>query len=416
MNKPRAPLISLDDAKGQLLAAVTALNQTEQVSLMQAAGRVLAHSVTSRMDVPAFDNSAMDGYAVRSSDVVDGNVQLPVSQRVAAGQLPQALQQGTVARIFTGAPVPAGADAVIMQEQATVSANGTAVSFDAAPKMGQSIRRRGEDIAMGQVVVAAGTRLHAAHVGLLASVGCDAITVVRRPRVALCATGDELVQPGSCSPEQLPAGAIFDSNRYFLTQLLRDAGCDVTDLGGIPDSLPATQQVLSAAAQQHDLVLTSGGVSVGEEDHVKPAVQSMGDLALWAIAIKPGKPFAYGHLRRADDTRCHFIGLPGNPVSSLVTFLVLVRPFLQRLSGRSPSVDAPIEALASFDWLKPDNRREFLRASLTPEGVVGYPNQGSNVLTSVAASDVLIDNPPGQVIHKGDKVRCYPLRSWMMGD
>ena len=416
MNKPRAPLMSLDDAKAQLLAAVSAISQVESVSLMQAAGRVLAQSVVSRMDVPAFDNSAMDGYAVRCADVCDGHQALLISQRIAAGQTPQELQSGTVARIFTGAPIPAGADAVVMQEQARVSDDATTVSFDLLPQPGLSVRRRGEDIAKGQVVVSAGTRLNAAHIGLLASVGCHQVQVVRSPRVALCATGDELIQPGTCDPEQLPAGAIFDSNRYFLTQLLRDAGCEVTDLGTIPDNFTATQQALASAAEQHDLVLTSGGVSVGEEDHVKPAVQSLGELALWAIAIKPGKPFAYGHLRRADGSRCHFIGLPGNPVSSLVTFLVLVRPFLQRLSGRTMSEDAAIEAHASFDWLKPDKRREFLRATLTPEGVVGYPNQGSNVLTSVAASDVLIDNPPGQVIRQGDKVRCYSLRAWMRGE
>ncbi|MEY3954226.1 MAG: hypothetical protein RLZZ397_1106, partial [Pseudomonadota bacterium] len=235
MSKPRAPLMSLDDAKAQLLAAVTAISQVESVLLMQATGRVLAQSVVSRMDVPAFDNSAMDGYAVRCADVCAGHQPLLISQRIAAGQIPQELQPGTVARIFTGAPIPAGADAVIMQEQARVSDDGASVVFDLLPQPGLSIRRRGEDIAKGQVVVSAGTRLHAAHIGLLASVGCHQAQVVRSPRVALCATGDELIQPGTCDPEQLPAGAIFDSNRYFLTQLLRDAGCDVTDLGTIPD-------------------------------------------------------------------------------------------------------------------------------------------------------------------------------------
>ena len=282
------------------------------------------------------------------------------------------------------------------------------VRFAVQPRLGDWVRRAGEDIAQGSVLLSAGTRLGPAELGLAASIGLDRLTVARRPRVALCSTGDELVMPGYIPPEQLPPGALYDSNRFFLRALLRRLGCEVTDLGQLPDERQTTLQALDGASQDHDLVLTSGGVSVGEEDHVKPAVEALGRLDLWQIAMKPGKPFAHGRL--GPGQRAHFIGLPGNPVSSFVTFALLVRPFLLRLQGVQDVTPKTIASTARFHWSRPDKRREFLRVRQHPDGGLElFPNQGSGVLTSVAWADGLIDNPPGQAIAPGDTVRYLPL-------
>ncbi|WP_294769954.1 gephyrin-like molybdotransferase Glp [uncultured Rhodoferax sp.] len=398
----------LDEALAQLLAAVQPLAGTDTVATAEADGRVLAQAIVSGLQVPPHDNSAMDGYALRVEDVLAGADALPVSQRIAAGSMGTALQAGTVARIFTGAPVPEGADAVVMQEDCTVqeAADGsTRVQINTLPLPGQNIRRSGEDVARGDVVLAAGTRLGPAALGLAASVGMAQLQVVRRPRVALFSTGDELVMPGTVPPAQMPPGAIYNSNRFFLHSLLRRLGCEVTDLGIVPDRLEATVQALRDAAQAHDLILTSGGVSVGEEDHIKPAVQALGQLNLWQIAIKPGKPFAHGRVGDA-----HFVGLPGNPVSSFVTFLVLVRPFLLRLQGVSDVAMKTIAARADFDWPKADKRREFLRVRRNGQGGLElFPHQGSGVLTSAAWGDGLVDVPPGEPIHYGATVRYIPF-------
>ncbi len=405
---PRKPLMPLDEALAQLLAAVQPLAGTDTVATAEADGRVLAQAIVSGLQVPPHDNSAMDGYALRVEDVLAGADALPVSQRIAAGSMGTALQAGTVARIFTGAPVPEGADAVVMQEDCTVqeAADGsTRVQINTLPLPGQNIRRSGEDVARGDVVLAAGTRLGPAALGLAASVGMAQLQVVRRPRVALFSTGDELVMPGTVPPAQMPPGAIYNSNRFFLHSLLRRLGCEVTDLGIVPDRLEATVQALRDAAQAHDLILTSGGVSVGEEDHIKPAVQALGQLNLWQIAIKPGKPFAHGRVGDA-----HFVGLPGNPVSSFVTFLVLVRPFLLRLQGVSDVAMKTIAARADFDWPKADKRREFLRVRRNGQGGLElFPHQGSGVLTSAAWGDGLVDVPPGEPIHYGATVRYIPF-------
>ena len=279
------------------------------------------------------------------------------------------------------------------------------MQINTLPLPGQNIRRSGEDVARGDVVLAAGTRLGPAALGLAASVGMAQLQVVRRPRVALFSTGDELVMPGTVPPAQMPPGAIYNSNRFFLHSLLRRLGCEVTDLGIVPDRLEATVQALRDAAQAHDLILTSGGVSVGEEDHIKPAVQALGQLNLWQIAIKPGKPFAHGRVGDA-----HFVGLPGNPVSSFVTFLVLVRPFLLRLQGVSDVAMKTIAARADFDWPKADKRREFLRVRRNGQGGLElFPHQGSGVLTSAAWGDGLVDVPPGEPIHYGATVRYIPF-------
>ncbi len=403
----RAPLLSLDDALERLLANASPSLYTEQVPVGDADGRVLAEDVVSALHVPSQDNSAMDGYALRCGDVVQLGTTLPMSQRIAAGANGQALQTGTVARIFTGAPVPPGADAVVMQEDCTalppsdVAPDVPLVQFNTQPTPGQNIRRAGEDVALGDVVLSRGQRLGPAELGLAASIGMASLAVARRPRVALFSTGDELVIPGTVAPQEMAPGAIYNSNRYFLAALLRRMGCVVTDLGIVPDQREATVQALRDAAQSHDVILTSGGVSVGEEDHIKPAVQALGTLDLWQIAIKPGKPFAYGRIGGA-----HFVGLPGNPVSSFVTFMVLVRPFLLQLQGMQHVAMKTVAAQADFTWARADKRREFLRVRRNAAGALElFANQGSGVLTSAVWGDGLVDNPPGKTIVPGDTVQ-----------
>jgi molybdopterin molybdotransferase len=311
----------------------------------------------------------------------------------------QPLQPGTAARIFTGAQVPPGADAVVMQEQC--EALDGAVRIQAVPETGQWVRRRGEDVQQGSLVLPAGTRLTPQALGLAASVGAAALSVVRRPRVALFSTGDELVMPG----EPLKPGAIYNSNRFTLRGLLQAAGCEVSDLGIVPDRLEATRERLRRAAAGADLILTSGGVSVGEEDHLRPAVQAEGTLDLWQIAIKPGKPLAFG---RVGSTL--FIGLPGNPVSSFVTFLLAVGPVLRALQGLPAAAPGAQALRADFDWPRPDRRREFLRVRLNADGGLDlYPNQSSGVLTSTVWADGLADIPPSQPVRRGGTVRFLAL-------
>jgi len=309
------------------------------------------------------------------------------------------------ARIFTGAHVPAGADAVVMQEHC--EALDGAVRILAVPSPGQWIRRRGEDVEADAVVLRRGTRMTPQSMGLAASVGAGQLCVVRRPRVALFSTGDELVMPG----EPLKPGAIYNSNRYTLRGLLEAAGCDVADLGIVPDRLDATRDALRRAAEGNDLIVTCGGVSVGEEDHLRPALQAQGRLELWQIAIKPGKPLAFGAVRR-DGGEALYVGLPGNPVSSFVTFVLAVRAVLRVLQGADPALPAPWPTRADFDWPLPDRRREFLRVRRNAEGGLAlFPNQSSGVLTSVCWADGLLDNPAGQVIRRGDAVAFLPLEA-----
>ena len=403
--RKHAPLQPLDEALEKLLGFASPLQQVEAIDTMHADGRVLAQDVVSELHVPPHDNSAMDGYAVRCADVPHSGVQLPVSQRLAAGVAAKALESGSAARIFTGGVVPPGADAVVMQEECAALSDGAAqdarVQINAVPQAGQHIRRAGEDVTRNQVVLAAGTRLGSAEIGLAASIGLDRLHVLRRPRVALFSTGDELVMPGTVAPRDMRPGAIYNSNRYFLSALLRRLGCEVTDYGIVPDLRDATIEALRSASLAHDAILTSGGVSVGEEDHIKPAVQALGTLDLWQIAIKPGKPFAYGSIGA-----CHFLGLPGNPVSSFVTFLLLVRPFLLRLQGARDVVMRSVAARADFAWPKPDRRREFLRVRRNANGGLDlFANQSSGVLTSAVWADGLLDNPPGCAIAPGDTVR-----------
>ena len=419
MRPPMKPLKVLDDALAELLAKAAPLQGTDTVTTFDADGRVLAQDCVSSLQVPPHDNSSMDGYAVRCADVAAVGVALPitlpVSQRIAAGSAGDPLRPGTAARIFTGAPVPEGADAILMQEDCealTGAADGNGhgdglgqVRINAVPKLGQWVRKAGEDITRGSVVLSAGTRLTPAELGLAASIGLHQLQVARRPRVALFSTGDELVMPGDVPPEQMRPGAIYNSNRFFLRAMLLRLGCEVTDFGIVPDRRDATIDALRTACAAHDLILTSGGVSVGEEDHIKPAVESLGTLDLWQIAMKPGKPFAYGQIPR-DGGAAHFMGLPGNPVSSFLTFALLVRPFVLRLQGMQDVAPQSIAARADFTWPKADKRREFLRVRHNAGGGLElFNNQSSGVLTSAAWGDGVVDNPAGQTIAAGDMVR-----------
>jgi molybdopterin molybdotransferase len=414
----RAPLKSLDDALAALLAHAARPLGAELLSTFDADGRVLAQDVISGLQVPPHDNSSMDGYALRCVDVPQVGVHLPLTQRIAAGAVGQPLAAGSVARIFTGAPIPPGADAVVMQEDCEAvgdpvdtshSSLRATVRVNARPEPGQWIRRAGEDVRQGAVVLSKGERLTPAALGLAASVGMNQLSVARQPRVALFSTGDELVMPGDVAPQDMKPGAIYNSNRFFLRALLQRLGCVVTDFGIVPDKLDATLQALRAASQAHDLILTSGGVSVGEEDHIKPAVKALGELNLWQIAIKPGKPFAYGQIGAA-----HFMGLPGNPVSSFITFIALVRPFLLRLQGVADVTPKSIAIPAHFTWARADKRREFLRVRRNAAGGLDlFSNQSSGVLTSAVWGDGVVDNPPGRTIAQGDVVQFIPFADLM---
>jgi molybdopterin molybdotransferase len=399
-------MLDFEDALARLLAAAVPVCETETMPTQSAAGRILAQGLRSTIDVPPLDNTSMDGYALACADVPVAGTQLVVAQRIPAGSVGHVLTPGTAARIFTGAPLPAGADAVVMQELCALE--GDCVTVNHVPRTGEWIRRRGEDIAAGNEVIAAGTRLSASHLGVAASVGEASLAVFRRLRVALFSTGDELAMPG----EALKPGGIYNSNRYTLRALLEGLGCEVADFGIVPDRRDATCAALREAAAANDLILTSGGVSVGEEDHIKPAVEAEGTLALWKIAIKPGKPLAFGAVRRevgAGAAAASFIGLPGNPVSSFVTFVMLVRPFILKAQGAS-SVTPRVQKLQADFECKGDLRREFLRARINAEGGLElFPNQSSGVLTSCTWADGLIDNPPGQAIGRGDTVRFLPF-------
>lgn len=390
-----ATMLSFDDALTILLDKARPVHEVEIADTMTARGRVLASDLVSSLAMPAHDTSSMDGYALRVADVPQPGMSLPVSQRIPAGSVGHALQAGTAARIFTGAPLPAGADAVVMQELCEV--DGDNVRINHAPRVGEAVRAAGSEMAVGARVLAAGTRLGPQELGLAASIGLAQVPVLRRVRVALFSTGSELVMPG----EPLPPGAIYNSNRFQLRALLEQLGCNVTDFGIVPDRLDATREALRAASQGHDLILTSGGVSVGEEDHVKPAVEAEGALEMWKVAIKPGKPLAFGRVGAAA-----FIGLPGNPVSGFVTFLMLVRPYILATQGVTGMAPRRLLLRADFDWPRPDRRREFLRARANEVGGVElYVHQGPAALSSIVWADGLVDVPPATAIERGDMIR-----------
>ena len=410
MNRPA--LRALDEALPLLLAQVQSRLGTQSISTFEADGRVLAQDVVAALQVPPQDNSSMDGYAVRAADCAQADAVLRVTQRIPAGTHGTQLHSGEVARIFTGAPIPPGADAVVMQEDCDVL-DGEQIRVLKPVPAGQWVRGSGEDVTRGATVLRQGTRLTPAELGLAASIGLAQLPVSARPRVALFSTGDELVMPGAVAPEDMPAGAIYNSNRFFLRAMLQRLGCEVTDLGIVPDQREATIAALRDAAQHHDLILTSGGVSVGEEDHIKPAVEHLGELNLWQLAIKPGKPFAYGKVNH-DSGACHFMGLPGNPVSSFVTFLLLVRPFVLALQGVTNTGITRTPMRSDFDWPRADKRQEFLRVKRNAHGGLDlFPNQSSGVLTSAVWGDGVVDNPAGHPIAKGDTVRFISFAEWL---
>jgi molybdopterin molybdotransferase len=399
-------MLSVNQAIGQMLAQAAAITGSEQVNLAAAAGRVLAVDLASPIDVPGFDNSAMDGYALHSRDLEAARAAgLPVTGRITAGSLGEKLQPGCAARIFTGAPLPEGADTVVMQELCRVA--GDRVHIDSKATAGANIRPRGNDIAGGSTVLARGTLLRAAHLGLAASVGIDSVEVLRRLRVAVFSTGDELVEPG----KPLAPGQIYNSNRYQLNALLAAQGCEVIDLGSIADDFGTTRDTLLQAAAEADLVMTTGGVSVGEEDHVKAALAAVGTLHLWRIRMKPGKPLAFG---RIGDTP--FIGLPGNPVSVFVTFLLFARPYLQAMQGRADAGPGRYPVRAGFDY-HARQRREYVRVRLHADQdgmpvAETFPRQGSDVLSSVAWADGLVEIAEDSGVQAGDTVSFLPFAEW----
>ncbi|HXM83070.1 MAG TPA: gephyrin-like molybdotransferase Glp [Burkholderiales bacterium] len=387
-------LLSVDEALEVLLSRAKAVSELEEIPTLEATNRVLARAQRSTMDVPPMDNSAMDGYAVRTGD----GTRLRVAQKITAGSMGKPLEPGTAARIFTGAPIPPGADAVVMQEHCEV--RGDEVLIKKAPKPGEWIRLAGSDVRKGGEILPAGKRLLPQDTGLAASVGIKTLPVFRKIKLGLFFTGDELVMPG----EPLAPGRIYNSNRFTLRGLAEVFGCEVRDYGIVSDSLEATRDVLRRSAAECDVIVTSGGVSVGEADYVKPAVEAEGALLMWKIAMKPGRPLAFGSIKQS-----FFIGLPGNPVSSFVTFLIFVRPFLLKTQGVSDVMPRAVDARADFAWPEPDPRREFLRVKWNAQGGLDlYPTQDSAVLTSTAWADGLVDNPAGHAIRKGDAVRFLP--------
>lgn len=399
------PTLTKDDAIEHLLSRAQPIAETETVPLADGLGRVLASPLVSSIDVPGWDNSAMDGYAVRRADVAACGGRLRVTQRIPAGAVGLALAPGTAARIFTGAPVPEGADAVVVQEVCETRGEHVLIPIDGSPAT--NIRRAGEHIRAGAKVLGTGTCLAPQHLGLAASVGITTLNVYRRLCVAVVSTGDELTMPG----RPLEPGKIYDANHFTLVGLLQGLGCKILDLGIVRDSLADLIAALSRGKAGADLVLASGGVSVGEEDHVGPALRRLGALDLWGIALRPGKPVAFGRVGKTP-----FFGCPGNPVALFVTFFLFVRPVLLRMQGVSGDLTPPtFRARASFDWPKPAKRREFLRARIRrgddgiPEAIV-FPHRSSAMLSSVAWADGLLEIPEGRVVRRGELVDFLPLQ------
>jgi len=398
-DQPRDRLIPYDEALQALVAQASPTKKVVRKPLLESFGEVLAESQRSKTDVPPADNSAMDGYALNTSDLsASGQTEIVVSQRIAAGEAAKPLQPGSAARIFTGAPIPEGANVVIMQEQVTNV--GDMIHFDIKPESGMNIRPAGNDIRSGDTILQKGCRLRAQDVGLAASVGLETLPVFEKIRVGMFLTGDELVEPG----KPLTAGKIYDSNRYTLQGMLRELGCEIIDLGLVGDTLQETKNAMLNAAKQADLVVTCGGVSVGEEDYVRIAIEQLGELHLWRLRIKPGKPLAFGSI---DSTP--FLGLPGNPVSAFATFCLFVAPLIKTLQGRSSQKPVPVQVVAGFDWTKPDSRREFLRARLETDDnqtLVAkiYPNQDSGVLSSAVWATGFVEIAEGLTLKAGDMV------------
>lgn len=399
------PLIPVADALERLLKDVNAQAETERVSLNQGLGRVLAEQPVSIVDVPRGDNSSMDGYAVAMASLnADGITVLPLSQRIAAGDDPQPLAANTVARIFTGAEIPANADAVIMQEQVTVDEQG--VHLPAGIKPMQNIRPKGQDLKAGELLYPVGKKLQPADLGVLASAGISQFTVYKPLKVAILSTGDELLEPG----EEIAPGKLYNSNRAMLNALTEQLSMQVIDIGKVKDTLSATQAALSAAADAADIIITTGGVSVGEEDHVKAAVDSLGKLDMWRIKLKPGKPLAYGKvLSSAKNKPVPIFGLPGNPASALITFCLFARPYMQKLQGAEVNKALKFKAVAGFSHSKAGTREEYMRGVYKDGKVNRFNNQSSGMLSTASRANGLIVVPVDAVFEEGELVDFIPF-------
>ena len=413
----RQTLMPLDEALTQLEARAIPIKITEQVSLNESLGRIIAEDLISNINVPPADNSAMDGYAVRayelsSSDSEKKYKPFVVSQRICAGQTGVALQTNTVARIFTGAPIPMGADAVVMQENCEYNETENTVIIRDSLKSGTNVRKAGEDILSGSIILKAGQKLRAQDIGLAASVGSAEITVIQRLKVAVFFTGDELRDPG----ETLKAGQIYNSNRYTLTGLLKSLGCEVIDLGNVEDTLESTIKAMQSAAEQADLVMTSGGVSVGEEDHIRKALEQLGQLNMWRVNIKPGKPFAFGEINtKAKNTP--FIGLPGNPVSVFATFCIFARPYILKTQGVENTLVNHFMVASGFELDGKESRNEYLRVRLeineSGQSLLSlYANQSSGVLTSASWANGFAYIPANTKIDQGDLIEFTPFSEY----
>lgn len=398
-------ILSFNEAKTRLISSARRVTDTEMVDLADAFGRVLAEEVVSPMNVPPFSNAAMDGYAFRSNDLAR-DTRLPVSMRVAAGEVPAPLTPKSAARIFTGAQVPEGADTVVMQEDCL--ADGDFVNVNRLPFTGQHIRLKGSDLIEGQVILASGSLLSAAAMGLLASVGIVQLKVFRRIKVALFFTGSELVMPG----EPLPPGHIYNSNRYVMRGFFQEIGVKIIDLGIVRDTSMATREALCLAATEADLIVTSGGMSEGDEDHVTAAVKAEGQIDVWKIASKPGKPLAFGSVK-SNGKEAAFIGLPGNPVAVWCGLLTLVAPFLRRCQGLNSIEPEPIILRADFNYTVKGNRMEIVRVRRNHQGGLDiYPNQDSSIISSAVWADGVSMIPAETVIQPGDMLPFYPGPGW----
>ena len=398
-------MLSFGEAVEQLVQAGRGLHAnvvSGKIPVLQALGKVLAGDVVSSVDVPPRDNSAMDGYAFRYADAAAAGFSLPLSQRIPAGTAPAPLEGGTAARIFTGAEIPENADTVAMQEDCRAGDGEVSIDGDQV-RRGDHIRPRGQDIRRGETVLAAGRRIRAQEMGLLYSVGCETVPVFQPLRVAILSTGNELVEPG----RDLAPGQIYNSNRATLHGLLTAWGLDVVDLGIVGDTPAAVEAALLEAEDSADMIVTSGGVSVGEEDHVRQVVDKLGSLEFWKIAIKPGKPLAFGHIEGTP-----FMGLPGNPASTFVTACLFLRPFLLSMQGCERAVPMATTESSTFGK-KPGGRQEFIRARRGAGGLEMFPNQSSGVLSGACWGDGLAVQPAGQAIAPGDRVQFYPFTEFL---